>query len=664
MGQSSSSYQALIDLCERYLTEKCYAGLIPPKVEKRIREKFSIPDDETLLAFFDFTIFSYAKDGFAVGTNGLYWRETWTNTFLPWSKIVNASNIHIQKGRLYLDDNLNFSMAGWPLEERKLIELLTSIRDTMLPFIQVKSDATQKESGRYSFEEALLRVCESHIKSKMYLHPLPESLSKKVRSSFSIEQDIEILVYFDFTFFGKGKLGVVFTKDGFYWKEFSSAIFVSWLRLGTTAGIHSVKDSVILDSGLNLSCLNGSLKADEWVQLLQEINELPQMKTLHEESEALANSLDGTASPDHPMNDLHQAVRHILRSYDGDNIYKKGIPDTLIERVRKSFQVPAELDIWAYFDFLVFSKGKDGVLITEIGIHWRIPFDVAFIPWSRLPRSEFRLLPDHNKILLNETTELSLNGSVIPLREWYDILLALQSLPHLNKLQASIVTDYPEETHLLFDEEFVEVICRTHPFLDKLKDYTLGDQLQPVIRRLFGIPDSDRLVAYKDSRSGSHGEYGIAVTGRAICIRNKPDSNLCPSLFLPLADLHERCFELRHKSVYLGDEEIYQGTGSPSLLAWLQDLQLYAESVKAGDFPVQYPYDPAYATRWNLPVQNTDEDRWIVAEDGMLRRIYGTSELQWAAETGQMAFEKTQIWKKGWPTWLPVKNAGFLVTNG
>ncbi|HZG17546.1 MAG TPA: hypothetical protein VE710_21400 [Candidatus Bathyarchaeia archaeon] len=662
MGQSSF-YQALIDLCERYLTEKCYAGLIPPKVEKRIREKFNIPDDEVLLAFFDFTIFSYAKDGFAVGANGLYWRETWTNTFLPWSKIVNASNIHIQKGRLCFQDNTNFSTAGCPLEERTLVELLTSIRDTMRPFIQAKSDAVQNENEQDSFEEALLRVCESHIKSKIYLTPLPEALSKKVHSSFSIEQDIEILVYFDFTFFGKGKQGVVFTKDGFYWRELSSTIFVSWLRLGTTAGIHSVKDSVILDSGLSLSCLNGSLKADEWVQLLQEINELPQMNTLHEESEALANSFDGTASQDSPMDDLHQAVRHILRSYDGDNIYKKGIPDTLMERVRKSFQVSAELDIWAYFDFLVFSKGKDGVLITELGIHWRIPFDVAFIPWSRLPRSEFRLLPEHNKILLNETTELPLHGSVIPLREWYDILLALQSLPHLNKLQATIVTDYPEVTHPLFDEDFVEVICRAHPFLDKLTDYALGEQSQPVIRRLFGIPDSERLVAYKDSRSGSRGEYGIAVTGRAICIRNKPDSNLCPSLYLPLADLHERRFELRHKSVFLGDEEIYQGNGSPSILPWLQDLQLYAESLKADEFPVQYPFDPAYATRWNLPVQNTDDERWIVAEDGMLRGIYGTSELQWAAETGQMAFEKTSVWKKGWSNWQTVQNAGFLVTN-
>ncbi|MBG9791363.1 hypothetical protein ABD76_02005 [Paenibacillus dendritiformis] len=59
-------------------------------------------------------------------------------------------------------------------------------------------------------------------------------------------------------------------------------------------------------------------------------------------------------------------------------------------------------------------------------------------------------------------------------------------------------------------------------------------------------------------------------------------------------------------------------------------------------------------------MRNTDEERWIVAEGGMLRGVYGDSELKWAADTGQLDRARTRCWKKGLPAWIGAEAAGFV----
>lgn len=663
--------EELTNVCQAYTGEKCHAGEIPEKVQKRIWQKFDIPEDEQLIAFFDHTIFGYGKDGFVVATKGLYWKELWIKTFIPWSRVARLGDICIHNKTLRLDEGLEFTMQGCPLPANELINLLTQLRDTVVNIAESiggagagehRGDGNGGEDGHGSAEterldQALQRVCEPYIGNNRYVGTIPGKLLEKVRSNFQIAEGLTVLAYFDFTIFGKGREGVVITEEGMYSRYLSKTVFISWLRLGPSYLLNIEKNVLNLGSGETLSLTGSPLEPDQWVQMLKEINELPHIIAIRQAAAASDRMAeDETVS-------LAETLKRMLQQYDGDKIHTRKIPDDIYERIQKAFRIPVNLSVLAYFDFTFFGSGKEGVLFTEIGLYWKVMSHFAFIPWGRLLRAEISYVPEKDALFLNSHTGLSLIGSPIPKGEWLILLTKIQALPQLAVMRHLIADDYPDESFPLLDEEFVELVCRSHSFFDKLTDYLPDPDKQVIIRHSFGIPESEPLVAFQDAGSGSAGEYGLLLTGRALCIKNKPGTCAFGKAVLPLAALDEVNLDLRKNAIYLEEEELYRSGAAPSLFALLYDLQLYAESLKAADNPVEYPYDPDYAVRWNLPVQNTDGIRWIVAEGGMLRGIYGAMQLRWAAETGQLHPENIRFWRRGLPRWIDAQEADLMMDH-
>lgn len=665
MELSTAFIQALREACSSYKGDKCYTEEIPDHIQTRVRQKFAVPDDERLIAFFDCTIFGYGKDGIAIGASGMYWKEVWTKTFISWAQAAKISTIEIRKKNLVLDSILQFGLSSSPMPGDDLAALVTRLRDTALEFASLEDSEHERERSaaqdKETLNEALLRVCQTYRRNKVYLHPIPDDLQDPVRSQCNIPRDETVLVFFDFTIFGKGKGGIAFTEEGMYWKVISKT-FLSWQQF-TPPDRRPSDDTKIRFSRNEINLAGSPLKHAEWIDLLIEIGDLPQLAAVRHEAEMQHSS--GPASGTDEAVSLKQAILRVLQPYGGDAIYKKALPDKIQERVMKNYPIPADLAVWAYFDFTLFSKGKNGVVFTEQGLYWKgLAEDCAFIPWYRIRHAELEFVPKKDDLVLDDEETYSVNGSPIGGAECLDLLKKIKALPQLAGLNAPIVVTYPDDTSPLLDEEFIAAVCRAHSFFDKLNDYDCHEEKETLIREHFRIPGKEPLLAFRQTEPGSPGKYGLAITGRAVCIRN--DTLYCKRAraVLPLAGLHELQLGVRNKSLYVGEEEIFRRGDAASLLAMLSDLQVYAESLTAVDHPVRYPYDDSYAPRWNLPVRNTEEERWIVAEGGMLRGVYSGSELRWAAETGQLDPVRSRFWKKGLPAWISAEAAGFAEHEG
>ncbi|BFH68582.1 hypothetical protein J27TS7_51100 [Paenibacillus dendritiformis] len=666
MEYSTAFIQAIREACSPYKGDKCYPDGIPDHIQTRVRQKFAVPDDEPLIAFFDFTIFGHGKDGIAIGGSGFYCKEVWTKTFISWTKFAKLKKIEIQNKNLVLDSILDLGVASSPIPGGQLTALAARLRDTALEFTsQEAASQLEREHGagqeQMRLHEALLRVFQPYRRNKVYLHPVPDDLLAPVRIRCNIPRDETVFVFFDFTIFGKGKGGIAFTEEGMYWKAIT-VNFLPW-RHFTPPAREPSDDTTLRLAGNEINLFGSPLKHAEWVDLLNEIGELPELAAMSQEAETAPSASSEVHT--NGSDSLRQAILRVLQTYGGEAIYKKTLPDKIHERVRRHFPLPADWSVWAYFDFALISKGKNGVVFTDQGLYWKgLAEGCAFIPWYRIRQAELEYRAKQDVIVLDHEDSYAVNGSPIRGAEWLDMLARIKALPQLSGLVGPIAAVYPDETSPLLDEEFIAAVCRAHSFFDKLHDYNMDDEKKTLFREHFRIPGTEPLLAFRKTDSVNSGRYGLTVTGRAVCICNETLYCKRARVILPLGGLPALRLTVRGKSLYVGEEEIFRRGDAVSLLAMLTDLQVYAESLNAADNPVRYPYDASYAPRWNLPVRNSEEERWIVAEGGMLRGVYSGSELTWAADTGQLDPARTRCWKKGLAAWIGAEDAGFVRSRG
>lgn len=648
--------QKLTEICSNYAGEKCYIGEIPNRVEVRIREKFEILEDQDILAFYDYTIFGYGKAGFVVAPKGIYWKELWKNIFIPWSRVASMKDIHISKGKIILDESMAFSLNACPLAHEKMLELFKNLRETTREFLAVEEERKEYSSleGPQTLEQAIMQICQDYYRSKVYIGSIPEPILNRVRLSLYVPKHIQILVFIDFKLFNRGKIGVAFTKEGIYWRIVRRG-FISWCDFRhSEITLGKSKLHLSSDKYFDLNC--SPLKPQEWKDLLTRIGKLPQLAI-----ERLRAMTCLTAVNDERVT-FEQAIQVVLRPYLGDKVYNRNIPVIIYERIRKHFQIPEEIEIWGYVDFASFRGGKEGVVFTSIGLHWKIMFvGTGFISWSRLYKVDVTMNSKKTSLLFDSNQKLILHGSPISCEDWYNLLSQIQQLPQLASFSSINMSKRANDNHvdIVLDEQFIELICRAHSFFDRLIDYAFDSIKEEMVRYSFQLKEGEHLIALRDESGGRKGKFGLLITNQAVHIRNSSKSLVNRNIVIPLHELGKSLTKQGH-SLYYREEKIYQSHQLASLLAMFNDIQLYVDSMKAKDNPVKYPYDPSYHVRWNLPVQESNDERWIVANDGMLIGIYTTSEIDWAAKTGQLDPWKTFFWRKGLPGWISAQDADFL----
>lgn len=638
-------------ICSPYQGDERYVGNIPQQTEQNMRKHFNIPSTEQVVALFDFSIFNSGKNGIAFSESGLYIKKTFgPSTLITWEQLAKVKNIKVERSDIQLDHySIYFLNNVISIEEA--LELMISLRDCAQKWYGVQNQETtvnvftsddEFTNHNLNLEQTITKLCNLYKRNKVYVNSLPNLLREQLYSNFQLDQKIKILAYFDFTRFGIGHDGVIFTLEGIHWKVDTKG-FIAWNSLDLNA-IHADDSTLYLCSDQELPLDGSPLSSIEWINILKTLNEVFN----HEQNQSVENSSSFIS--------LKNLIKSQLKSYQKIQLE----PFTASEKNHfySLFNLPIDIECWAYVDFSNSKPSKDGVLFTEFGIYFGKK-ETLFISWNRLLQSEIYLDYEKNQIMISDDLYLFTQQSPIPKEDWLQLLMNLQSLPELQELSINPLHTVRVENDDGYDPYFIEALARNNAFLNKFVDYSFSKETEERARLSYRLLDEEEIVAYHPGDTKSKGELGLLLTSRGMYIANPIDSKLKPRVFIPFKELQHIKLSIKNKSLFL-DEEIYKEGNVEALLALIHDITLYVESTKALDFPVEFPYDSAYAIKLNLPVQSKNPERWIIALDGMLQGIYSTTEIHWAIDTNQLDPLKIKLWKKDLSRWIDLIESDIL----
>jgi hypothetical protein len=123
---------AVQEVCARYSGKDYYVGgNIPPMKELNARSTMRIPEDQSVVALFDNTVFGSNKDGVAITGDGIYWRNTpgQEPSRMSWSEFASAQ---IQRsgwlgGNVQVEDK-ELSLNGCGFDIDQAVALLQEIQ--------------------------------------------------------------------------------------------------------------------------------------------------------------------------------------------------------------------------------------------------------------------------------------------------------------------------------------------------------------------------------------------------------------------------------------------------------------------------------------------------------------------------------------------------------
>lgn len=73
----------------------------------------------------------------------------------------------------------------------------------------------------------------------------------------------------------------------------------------------------------------------------------------------------------------------IFSQFQGEASYVGTIPDQIQKTIRKKFKIPPSDEIFAFIDFTILGRGKNGFAIGEKGLYFKeISDEPVFIPWK------------------------------------------------------------------------------------------------------------------------------------------------------------------------------------------------------------------------------------------------------------------------------------------
>lgn len=125
--------ETIINIMNNYSSDGFYiAGNIPATKYNNLKQEIPLPSSVKILALIDTTVMGSAKNGMAITTDGLYWKNDWTTktmrNFLSWNELVE-SDFAISKKTydLELAPGCLFNMASCSMKKDKLINLINQI---------------------------------------------------------------------------------------------------------------------------------------------------------------------------------------------------------------------------------------------------------------------------------------------------------------------------------------------------------------------------------------------------------------------------------------------------------------------------------------------------------------------------------------------------------
>jgi len=130
---SSVDVRAIVAICSNFYGSDYYWGeAIPKKQLANFRKARKIPDTEHIIAFVNAAVFKSGKKGLAIGTSGVYWKNSWTiasrKKYLSWEEFAGVSIQKLNKTTVQLGRGNFFDMSGSTFNIDTLIRLLQNIQ--------------------------------------------------------------------------------------------------------------------------------------------------------------------------------------------------------------------------------------------------------------------------------------------------------------------------------------------------------------------------------------------------------------------------------------------------------------------------------------------------------------------------------------------------------
>ncbi|CAM5779804.1 GYF domain-containing protein [Brevibacillus borstelensis] len=95
------------------------------------------------------------------------------------------------------------------------------------------------------------------------------------------------------------------------------------------------------------------------------------------------------------------------------------------------------------------------------------------------------------------------------------------------------------------------------------------------------------------------------------------------------------------------------------LAGLLKELQIYISSLQADALPVPFKTGMSQKKKWRLSVKEAGEAEWMIVEGGEIRGPLAANIILWIAETGQIDWETSYVWKRGMKEWLQIGKVSF-----
>lgn len=134
-----------IAICKKYSGGDYFVnGSIPRKLLSNAHKNLLIPEGDYVFALVDSTVFGSCKNGLALATRGVYWRNN-TSTkpnFVEWNGFLKLDIRIAGKFDIQIGSNEIFSMAGSSFKREDLVELLSQFQKH---FISVMENRKRKE---------------------------------------------------------------------------------------------------------------------------------------------------------------------------------------------------------------------------------------------------------------------------------------------------------------------------------------------------------------------------------------------------------------------------------------------------------------------------------------------------------------------------------------
>jgi len=214
----------ILEICR----DHAFAGLaldeeIPPKKLRNAREHFPIPESERVLALLDATTLTRSnKEGMAVCTTGIYWKNDWAvksaERYLAWQSLLGAT--------IDVDPSLPIVLLGNGDRIQVSVDQASVGTAELLRVLRAAVGEQARASGadlRPGLTE-LRRTCNGYTnKFSFFVRPnISEKKLANARECYSVLPSDPVLLLVDTTVFGSAKTGLAVTESGLYWRNASN----------------------------------------------------------------------------------------------------------------------------------------------------------------------------------------------------------------------------------------------------------------------------------------------------------------------------------------------------------------------------------------------------------------------------------------------------------